>query len=97
MKKVSHFGKYELSKEQYLSAKYYALRYDEWMAKGKHKKVNIILDAARDADADISEYIIKACTHDIPYWKMEMDGIPCGQDKFYNARRKFYFILAHKI
>lgn len=97
MKKGSYFGKYELSREQYLSAKYYALRFNEWTAKGKGKKVGIIKDAAIEADAEISDYIIKAVTQDIPYWKMELDGMPCGHDKFYNARRKFYYILAHKI
>ena len=97
MKKGSYFGKYELSREQYLSAKYYALRYDEWIRKGKKKRTGIIMDAAIKADEEIYEYIIESVTHEVPFWKLEMQGIPCGHDKFYNAKRRFYYILAHKL
>lgn len=97
MRKSSYFGKHKLSKAQYLSARYYAMRYKEWQKSGDIEKVNIIEDAAREADEEICEYIIRSVVYDIPFHKLELEGIPCGSEKFYNARRKFYYLLAHKI
>ena len=97
MRKTSYFGKHKLSKAQYMSAKYYAMRYNEWQKAGEKDKVLIIETAAREADEEIYEFIIQSAIKNIPFYQLEQEGIPCGSDKFYNARRKFYYILAHKI
>ena len=97
MRKTSYFGKYKLSKAQYMSAKYYAMSYNEWQKSGDNDKVLIIEMAAKEADEEIYEFIIQSAVNDIPFYKLEQEGIPCGSEKFYKGRRKFYYILAHKI
>ena len=97
MRKTSYSGKHPLSKAQYMSAKYYAMRYPEWEKAGDTEKVDIIQAAAKEADEEIYEYIIKSAIRDVPFYQLQQEGIPCGSDKFYKARRKFYFILARRI
>lgn len=130
----SYRGKYKMTKEQYLSAKYYALRYNEWvleyraicdtssaitysdMPKGSfntesqveeaaikadkiHDRIRLIESTAKEAMPDLSDYILKAVTNtDITYHQLRtLTNIPCGKNVFYNARRKFYWLLYQKI
>ena len=127
-------GKYVLSKEEYLSAKYYALRYNEWLAEynaskdsvgaivsddmphavnnisdpteklairraALKSKMQIIEDAAREADEQIGKYIlIMATTPDMTFDKLKQKHkVPCEKDMFYDRRRKFYWLLSKKI
>ena len=58
-------------------------------------KCGLIERAAKEADAELYEYIIFAVTHEnisFKYLKMQMN-MPCERDRYYNSRRKFYFIL----
>ena len=51
--------------------------------------------AARMADSELYDFIIYAVTHEnitFNYLKMQKD-IPCERDRYYNSRRKFYFML----
>ena len=51
--------------------------------------------AARMADSELYDYIIYAVTHEnitFNFLKMQKD-IPCERDRYYNSRRKFYFML----
>jgi hypothetical protein len=62
-------------------------------------KVKLIEDTAKEADADIYKYIIKAVTNEgitFNYLKTVMD-IPCGKDMYYDRRRRFYWLLSQKI
>ena len=58
-------------------------------------KCNAIETAAKTADPELYEYIIYAVTNEkvsFKFLKMQK-GIPCESDRYYNRRRKFYFIL----
>lgn len=51
--------------------------------------------AAKRADPELQKYIIYAVTKEnvtFNFLKMQMD-IPCERDRYYNSRRKFYYIL----
>ena len=133
-RKNSYTGKYRMSKAQYLSAKYYALRYNEWineyraicdtsggisysdMPKGSlntespveraairaeevYDKIRMIEKTAFEASPELSDYIMMAVTNtDITYHQLKiLKNIPCGKNMFYNARRRFYWLLYQKI
>lgn len=55
--------------------------------------LEIIEQAAKEADAEIYSYIISNVADGIPY---EYLGAPIGRRKFYEMRRKFFFILSGK-
>ena len=58
-------------------------------------KCNAVESAARAADPELYEYIIYAVTHEnitFNFLKMQKD-IPCERDRYYDRRRKFYFVL----
>ena len=62
-------------------------------------KVDIIESACRLADAELYPWLIKAVTnnnvgYDYLYYQLE---IPCSRGTFYERRRKFYYILSHKL
>lgn len=62
-------------------------------------KCAMIEAAARLADPELYEYIIFAVTHEnisFKYLKAKK-GIPCERDRYYNSRRKFYFLLDKKM
>lgn len=62
-------------------------------------KVQLIEQTAIEAAPDIYQYIILAVTNEgytFNYLKM-MKGLPCGKDKFYDRRRKFFYLLSKKI
>jgi hypothetical protein len=62
-------------------------------------KCDMIEQAAKEADPELWEYIIYAVTHEditFNFLKAKKD-IPCERDRYYNSRRKFYFILDCKM
>lgn len=62
-------------------------------------KINMIEQAAKAADPELWEYIIFAVTQEnitFNILKMQMN-IPCERDRFYDSRRKFYFLLDNKM
>ena len=63
------------------------------------EKCKIIEETAKEAAPDIYQYIMKAVTNDwvtYIYLKNVME-MPCGKDKYYERRRKFYWLLSEKI
>lgn len=59
------------------------------------EKCAVIEEAAKAADPELYQYILFAATHEgitFNYLKMQKK-IPCGRDRYYNNRRKFYFLL----
>ena len=59
------------------------------------RKCNAIEAAARTADSELYEYILYAVTNEkisFQFLKIQK-GIPCERDRYYNSRRKFYYIL----
>lgn len=62
-------------------------------------KCALIEAAARAADPELYEYIIFAVTHEnitFKYLKAQKN-IPCERDRYYNSRRKFYYVLDKKM
>lgn len=61
------------------------------------KDCEMIEQAAKMANAEIAEYIIKSVSYDLPYEYIEYDEglgrIPVGKTDFYGYRRLFFFYL----
>ena len=58
------------------------------------KKISMVELAAREAEADLSDYILKGITEGIPYSILQFKiGIPCCKDVYYDRYRKFFWIL----
>ena len=51
--------------------------------------------AAELADPELQEYILYAVTHEnVTFNSLKaLKGIPCERDRYYDSRRKFYFML----
>lgn len=62
-------------------------------------KIRPIEDAAHEADADLWDYILLGVTNEnITYNHLKtLRDIPCGKNAYYDMRRRFYWILAHKL
>ena len=62
-------------------------------------KMRPVEEAAREADADMWRYIMLGVTNeDVTYNSLRvLKGIPCGKNAYYEMRRRFYWILAHKL
>ena len=90
--------KYDLTKTKYLLAKYYALCYKEWQASDKAKAA-LVEQAALETNGDFYRWILHAVTEEgVSYEYMRLvKEMPCGYLKFYEMKRKFYFLLAKKI
>lgn len=62
-------------------------------------KCDIIEQAAQTADPELWKYILFAVTHEnitFNFLKTQKN-IPCERDRYYNSRRKFYFVLDNKM
>lgn len=57
------------------------------------KDVEMIEQAAVEADPEIYQWILKNVTEGIPY---EYLNVPMSRTKFYDARRYFFFLLSQK-
>lgn len=134
MRRNYYTGKYALGKNEFLHAKYYALRYNKWKDEYKAledsskairydkdriqtsgdfdpveyagmrraelaKKMEMIEKTAEETDPELSDWILQGVTQDFATFKYlsTVKRIPCGKDKYYNARRKYYYLLSQKI
>lgn len=63
------------------------------------RKIVLVEETAREADPVLAKYILKAVTNDgITYnYLRQVMGIPCGKNMYYNARRKFYWLISQKV
>ena len=57
------------------------------------EKCALVEQSAIEADAELYPYLLKSVTQGIPY---EYMNVPCCRQKFYNARRKFFYKLSQK-
>ena len=56
--------------------------------------IELIERAARQADDEIDGYILRNVTEGAGYtYLRHAMNMPCGRNKFYKARRKFFYIL----
>ena len=62
-------------------------------------KMRPVEEAAMEADGDLWKYILLGVTNeDVTYNSLRvLKGIPCGKNAYYEMRRRFYWILAHKL
>lgn len=58
-------------------------------------KCQVIERAAELADSELQEYIIYAVTHENVTFNAlkNQQDMPCERDRYYNSRRKFYWLL----
>lgn len=62
-------------------------------------RMELIEQTAEEADPVIAKWLLKAVTEEnvtFNYLKQVM-GIPCEKDMYYERRRKFYWLMSHKI
>lgn len=62
------------------------------------RKIRMVEECARLASSDLGKYILRAVTEDLSFTHLKMMlDIPCGKNAYYEAWRKFFFILsAHR-
>lgn len=58
-------------------------------------KIDELKSIARQADPQLSKYILAAVISEYPYHYLKTTmGIPCSKETFYDRYRKFFFLLA---
>ena len=59
------------------------------------EKCKVIEQTAIETDAEIYQWILEGVTTDYATYRYLRDakGMPCGSQKYYQARRKFYWLL----
>lgn len=57
-------------------------------------RMEMVEQAARGADPDLAQFILKAVTEGVPFETMKMQhGIPCCRDVYYDRYRRFFWLL----
>ena len=60
------------------------------------EKMQIIENAAREADRYLYEYILKAVTEGLSYTYLKNKcDMPCGKDMYYDRYRRFFWLLSN--
>lgn len=59
------------------------------------ERIDMVERAAKEADPDLYNYILKAVTEDVSfnYLKTVLD-IPCSRDTYYDRYRRFFWLLS---
>ena len=58
------------------------------------RKIELIENAANDADSELSYYLIKGVTEGVSYYGLRLIyEMPTCKEKYYTAYRRFFFIL----
>lgn len=58
-------------------------------------RIDLVEQAAREADPALYEYILKAVTEGLSFTYLRTKlQIPCGRDMYYDRYRKFFWILS---
>lgn len=61
-------------------------------------KINLIEQAAHDADHVIADYILLYVTsEDMTFDKLKALDMPCERKMFYDRRRKYYWLLSNRL
>ena len=59
--------------------------------------MELISKTATEASPDLDKFLLKAATEEIPFTQLQtLYGIPCGKDLYYEAYRKFFWLLSIK-
>lgn len=63
-----------------------------------NKKIETLQDTAKEADAELSDYIIFSVTQGVGYTNLKMiKDIPCSKNYFYESYRRFFWLLDKKL
>ena len=58
------------------------------------ERMNLVRDAAEQADDELADYILYGVTEGVPYNTLVTRmSIPCSKDTYYDRYRKFFWIL----
>ena len=69
----------------------------EWMVERRNeyiKKMEMIEQAALEADSDIYKYLLKGVTEGLSYGCLRADGLVCSRDYYYHQYRRFFYCLS---
>lgn len=59
------------------------------------EKMEMINNAANDADIELASYILKAVTRGMSYEALRLQmNMPCSRDTYYDRYRKFFYLLS---
>ena len=59
------------------------------------KNIDMVEEAAKDADDSLADYILEAVTDGVSYTYLRMvEDMPCSRDRFYICYHKFFWILS---
>ena len=61
------------------------------------KKKDLLDKIAVEIGGNLAEWIVYGVCYDVPYYKLQMKGIPCGKDLYYLLRRRFYYEVSKRI
>lgn len=63
------------------------------------RKIELVENTAREACSDIAEWLIMGVTNEnatYEYLRVSK-GIPCGKNQYYEARKRFYYLISERI
>lgn len=64
---------------------------------GCKNAMELVERTCRDASSELCGYLLRAVTEGIPFIKLQtLYQIPCGKDMYYDAYRKFFYILSQR-
>ena len=61
------------------------------------KKKDLLDKITVEIGGNLAEWIVYGVCYDMPYYKLQMKGIPCGKDLYYLLRRRFYYEVSKRI
>lgn len=60
-------------------------------------RVSMIERTAVKAAGELSDYILKGVTEEVPFYTLQtVHGIPCCRDTYYDLYRKFFWLLSQE-
>ena len=60
-------------------------------------RLRLIDEAIMDAAPDVFDYMKRNVCYGVPFYRLEMDGIPMCRETFYKYRQKTYKTIASRI
>lgn len=61
------------------------------------RAIALVEQAATDASSELKHYLLLAVTEGIPFATLQaIHQIPCGKDMYYDAYRKFFWLLSQR-
>lgn len=61
------------------------------------RAMDLVQRTAKEASNELGDYIFKAVTEDVSFVQLQtIYDIPCGKDMYYDAYRKFFWLLSER-